>query len=425
MTQATVFRIASISKTFTAVAMMQLMEQGKFKPEDPIDNFAPYPIFHQKSACCQKPTFLNVFTHTSGGGEFRYPFQRLNPNDPSHLVYRGKPRPDLKTYFRTGITTKICPGDKWAYCNDCVGALGLVLENISGQSFKDYTDQHIFQPLGMASSSFYETDAILANVAQGYAYNGETKDFKTVDLSILGFVPAGNIYSTVQDMARYMAAMINHGRLGEIQILKPETIDYMFTSHYELDPRLGQEGIIFALNDNYFGHRIAWHDGGVAGFTSLMTLAIDDRIGMVVLDNADSQVPDEIVAEIFKVLFNYQEPVEINPSREIWPKLTGRYVSPEPDLSTDGRFRSSAGGAYIISESDGKLYLGTKKGGERNELRQVTKDDPYYYRIIVKDSNLLSYIVFKPGAYGKAHSIIRGANEYIRKGEPRKKPCAK
>ena len=424
VTETTAFRIGSISKTFTAVAIMQLVEQGKFKPDDPIDDFAPYPVFRQKYSCCAKPTFMNVFTHTSGGGEFKYLWQPINPKDPVLMMPKGKLRPDLKTLYRSGITTKICPGDKWAYCNYCVGALGLALENITGQSFKDYTDQRIFKPLGMNSSSFYETDAALANVAQGYEYKSDEKKFKPIDLVIIDAVPAGNIYTTVQDMSRYMIAMMNHGRLGEAQILKPETVDYMFAPHFGLDPRLPKMGVNFILNDNYFGHRVVGHNGGLPGFTSEMKLALDDRVGVIVVNNAGSSAPGEIVAQIFQVLFNYQEPAEIQPSREIWPQLEGRYVSPEPDFLSDLRFLQGARGAYRVFESKGKLYLGSNKPGDRRELRQVAKDDPYYLRVVKKESHMHGYILFKPGADGKAGSLILGLNEYVRAGEPRKKPCA-
>jgi len=421
--EGTVFRIGSISKTFTAVAMMQLMEQGKFKVDDPVDNYSPYPIFKQKKSCCAPPTFMNVFTHTSGGGEYKSIWQLFSIEDPALWVPQGKPRPSFAQIYRHGIETKICPGDKWAYCNYCVGALGPVLENMTGQSFQDYTDKHIFKPLGMDSSSFYETDAILANIAQGYNF-GKDK-FQAIDLVMLDAVPAGNIYTTVNDISRYMIAMLNGGKLGDFSLLQPQTVDYMFEPHYQVDERGGKIGINFLESDSYFGHRVAGHGGGLPGFTSDLRLAVDDKLGVVVLNNAGSSAPAEISAGILKILFNYSEPEKIEPTKEIWPKLTGRYISPEPDLLTDARFLQSSLGAYRICVRKGKLYFETNKIGERYELRQVNKDDPYFYKIVMKDNLIPQYMVFKPGPDGKAKSLVLGLNEYVRHGEPRAKPCAK
>ena len=147
--ESTVFRIGSISKTFTAIAMMQLYEQGRFQLSDPESKYTPFPLFRNQSGCCPDPTLLNIFTHTSGGGEFK----RLQDAPKFRRDFYGRTnlraRKSFTELFKNGIHTRICPGTKWSYCNFCVGSLGMVVEQISGQTFHKYTDERLFQPLGM------------------------------------------------------------------------------------------------------------------------------------------------------------------------------------------------------------------------------------------------------------------------------------
>jgi CubicO group peptidase (beta-lactamase class C family) len=160
--------------------LQQLYEQGKLQLNDPESKYTPLPIFRNKNSCCSEPTLLNIFTHTSGGGEvksfrdapkfFREFFNGTNL----------QPRKTYAQLFQRGIHTRICPGTKWAYCNYCVGSLGMVLEQITGQAFQQYTDAHIFSPLGMNSSSFYETEQTQANLAVGYAWKAKKKTLRYV-----------------------------------------------------------------------------------------------------------------------------------------------------------------------------------------------------------------------------------------------------
>jgi CubicO group peptidase (beta-lactamase class C family) len=415
----TIFRIGSISKTMTAVAMMQLSEDGKFQVDDPVDYYAPHPIYHQKYSCCPKVTFMNIFTHTSGGGEYRslgLAFEHL-------FLKPGKSRRSLENLFKRGIHTRICPEDKWAYCNYCVASLGLILENITGESFEDYTNAHIFKPLGMTSSGFYEKDISISNLAQGYDFkNGQ---WKPADPVVIEAVPAGNAYSTVNDISRYMIALLDNGKIKDFILLKPETVKDMLAVHYQLDPRLPGMGISFMLRDSFFGHRVAGHPGGIPGFTAQMTLAPDDKLGVVVLNNAGTGAPSEIAAGILRILFDYSEPKRnFATAKNLWPKLAGAYVSPEFDWLTDAGFFRSTRGAYQIRIKKDELRMETNKHGESYVLQQVSPDDPYFYEIIVKDNLISQFLVFKPGADGKAESLIIGMNEYVRKGSAnKKKPC--
>jgi CubicO group peptidase (beta-lactamase class C family) len=415
--QSTIFRIGSISKIFTAVAMMQLLDNGLFAVDDPIDDYGPYSIFKQKYDCCPRPTFMNVFTHTSGGGEFR----SFKPEP--MVLPAGSQRRSLEELYQPGILTLICPDEKWAYCNYCVGALGLVLENMTGSSFQDYTDNKIFATIGMGSSSFYENDRIIAKVAQGYRYT--ISKFSPVALQIIEDVPAGNVYSTVDDMSKFMLALLNGGSSGSASIIHPDRLQYMLTRHYELDSRLSAMGINFFLRD-VFGYAVAEHGGSMPGFISEMLLLPREKLGIIALNNAESLASYEAAYGIMRMLVNYTEPQDqYTSAKDLWPKLTGDYVSPEPEFFTDARFLLSAFGKYKVRIKRGALVLETGRPGVSYRLQQVAQDDHFFYR--VENSSLSPvYVVFKPGPDGRARSIIIDLNEYVRKNSGQiVKPCHK
>lgn len=424
VTENSVFMVGSISKTFTAIGLMQQWEQGKFKIDDPVNPCGPYPIYKPHKPGCREVTFMDVFTHTSGGGELMS-WRQLARILPTSLVLPGQERPPLKDVFTDGIRPHICPGTKWSYCNFCFGAMGLLVEQMSGETFPQYQDQHILKPLGMDSSHFYETDRIMENLAKGYGRSG--KKFKESSFMRYPVTPMGGLYSTVPDMARYMSALLNCGRLGDFTMLKPETLDYMFTPHYQMDPRLGKIGISFFIDDDYFGHKIKEHDGAMPGYGAEMIIAPEDDLGLVVFSNIMNDSAYQIGAGLMKILFNYREPErKFREASELWPEFVGSYGSPEPDLLSDFRFFMRNLGVYQVRVRDDKLWLESMRPGKKYRLRQVKKDDPLLYEIIKKDNEIPRCLVFKPGDKGQAASIIIGLNEYVRlQGEARTKAYTK
>ena len=419
-----VFMPASVSKTFTAVGLMQQWEKGKFKIDDPVNPYGPYPVYKPHKQGCREANFMDVFTHTSGGGELMS-WRQLGRILPTTVVLKGQERPPLKEVYTDGIRPHICPGTKWCYCNFCFGALGLLLEQMSGENFGQYQDAHILKPLGMNMSHFYETDQIMNNLAKGYSRSGDK--FKELSLTRLPVTPMGGLYSTVPDMARYMMALLNHGTLGDFTMLKPGTVDYMFTPHFQVDPRLEKMGICFFVHENYFGRRVVEHDGANPGYGTQMFIAPDDDLGMIVFANIMNDSAYQIANGMLKILFNYKEPGrDFKEAKDLWPGFVGSYGSPEPDLLTDFRFFMRYLGVYKIRVKDDKLWLESMRMGKIFQLRQVNKNDPYFYEIIKKNNEIPRFLVFKPGDKGKAASILIQLDEYIRlEGEAKTKAYTK
>jgi hypothetical protein len=156
-----------------------------------------------------------------------------------------------------------------------------------------------------------------------------------------------------------------------------------------------------------------------------MLLVPGRKIGIIALDNAESGGSYEAAYGILKILLDYKEPQYCTSAAYLWPKLTGDYVSPEPELFTDARFLSAAFGKYKVRIRRGGLMLESGRPGIRYPLRQVLEDDPFFYRIETASLSP-AYVVFKPGADGQAHSMIIDLNEYVRKRSGlRFRPCEK
>ena len=230
------FRIASMTKAITSTAAMQLVEQGKFTLDDPVEKYLPemakLPVFDSFDAktgnyhlhMTSKPiTVRHVFTHTSGLG---YPFTSATLRD--FKPRAGETYPDGPLLFE--------PGEKWWYgtSTDIVGRL---VEKISGQTLEDYFRQHIFTPLKMTDTSYNVPEQKAARLVAAQQRDGERMDGAIVKtavqpgLAIPQPVGGGGLASTASDYGRFVRMLLNGGELDGARVLKAETVALMGQNH--------------------------------------------------------------------------------------------------------------------------------------------------------------------------------------------------
>jgi CubicO group peptidase (beta-lactamase class C family) len=249
MAENTIFRIRSMSKPVTGVAMMQLYEQGKWRLDDPVTRFVPEfanlkvmvedPTTHQTSIvnANRPPTMQEVFTHTAG---FGYGLSAATEVDRQFIADNPMGKPDMNSMLRrvSEIPLLAQPGARWSY-SIAIDVQGAIVERISGQKFGDYLEQHIFRPLGMNDTGFWLTEAERPRFASVYQRNNDTgrmedypdaanRSFFTPDHEESG---GGGLTSTTHDYARFVQMLVNGGELDGHRILKPETVDLMYTNH--------------------------------------------------------------------------------------------------------------------------------------------------------------------------------------------------
>jgi CubicO group peptidase (beta-lactamase class C family) len=273
---ATIFRLASISKLFTWVSIMQLEEQGKLNLDTDINRYLDFQIRPAPHSVSDQPiTLRNLMTHTGG---FEETTDDIILVDPKKAV-------SLRDYLVQNQPNRIFPPGKIpAYSNYGVGLASYIVQRVSGEPFEQYVQEHIFSPLGMTHSSFYQPlPKALANLpSEGYRGN-TTKP--PVGFEIFNPVGAGGISSSAADMGRFGQALLNGGELDGRRILKPETLARMWTPQFQASDQLPPicMGFYQSWRDNL---RWIGHQGDLIAFHSMFFVEPTQKLVLFVSYNS-------------------------------------------------------------------------------------------------------------------------------------------
>ncbi|MBC8279871.1 MAG: beta-lactamase family protein, partial [Chloroflexi bacterium] len=280
-TPETVYGVASVSKLFTATAIMQLAENGKLDIDQPLQNQIPGFSINSRFADSDSITARNTMTHHSG----------LPGNLLSGMVTTGDNEVPIVESAFDGLMQEIeteyvtrSANTTFAYSNLGYGVLGHAVEQSSGQGFIKYTDEAILRPLGMNSSSFTITPEIEQLRSKEYRNGEEVTHVWFRDL------PAGALSTNVEDLSRFMMMVFGEGELDDQRILKAETLAEMLTPQHgdiplDLDVQWGLGWWLIPAGLDYAG-RNAWHSGGEGMWNSLLYTLPDHKLGVVVLTNS-------------------------------------------------------------------------------------------------------------------------------------------
>jgi CubicO group peptidase (beta-lactamase class C family) len=254
------FWIGSIGKQFTALAVLQLAQAGKLSLDAPISNY-----IEMAPAAWRDITVRHLLTHTSGIPDHNslpeWSAQTWVDRNPEDLIRFLRDRP-----------LDFPPGSKFQYDNAGYVVLGVIVQRVSGQSLSDYLSAHVFVPLGMKHTGFVG-DRVLPRRASGYERQAErwAADLWVSPIHDSG---AGAIYSTTDDLLAWDQALYDPKRLG-LTDLKPMFTDYGHGYGF---------GYVIDKQD---GHPLWWHNGHVAGFSSILARYPEDRLTIIVLSNDD------------------------------------------------------------------------------------------------------------------------------------------
>jgi len=327
VTQDTVFRIGSITKTFTAIAVLQLWEQGLIDLDAPANDYLrAYRLIPAKAA--HRPaTVRQLLTHTAGLPELLYPWRAYTPIL-GQTVRFGQRLPTLTEYYRGRLRLVAEPGTTHTYSNHGFATLGQLVEDVTGEPLDRWFRERIFDPLGMVDTDLLRSERVRSRLATGYAVRTDgprpVGDWDVVTPA------AGSIYSTTSDMARYLAALLGGGIGEHGSVLKPETLASMFAPQYQPDPRLPGVGLAF-FRGEIGGHLVVEHDGLVPGFSSQLSVAPDDGVGVVAFTNgargAKAWLGAEVAGMLRHVLGVPDEVIrtDVPHHPELWSDLCGWY----------------------------------------------------------------------------------------------------
>lgn len=315
----TVFRIASISKTFNATAIMQLVEQGKLDLDADIQQYLE---FRLPKRYPEPITLRHLLTHTAG---FEESAKELTPAP-------GETSVELGLLMREMTPHQIYrPGTVTAYSNYGADLAGYVVERVSGMPFEQYVRVHITDPLGMTLSSFAEPlpPGIARLVSKEYRF---ASDDSARQFEVIQGEPSGNMSSTGMDMARYMIAHLQLGRFDTVRILAESTARYMATTQFRTHPAVPGMAVGF-FEESRDGYRMIGHGGDLSRFHSHMTLLLDEGVGLFISVNSAGRggslfgIRETVIDAFMHRYFPRKSPLEpaLANAREEAHKVVGSY----------------------------------------------------------------------------------------------------
>ncbi len=326
-TPETVFRLGSLTKQFTAAAILQLQEQGRLNVNDTLNKYLP------DAPHAGEVTLAQLMSHSSG-----MPDNLASPS----LELRQAHAPDEMIGQAAGQPLEFTPGSQYHYCNVCYLMLGRIVEKVSGQSYADYLSEHIFQPAGMTATGIDEAGPVVPHRAAGYTWDGRTyRNAEFIDMSNVG--GAGILISTVGDMYKWDRALYTDA------VLSAAAREAYFTPRVSMGE--GQNYAFGWVITDTPEHTLAEHSGGSVGF---VTYAIRDpatQLYVIVLSNIEKPAAVDVAQGLAAIA--YGEPYDM-PGRlpaaevvDIDPAILQKYA---------GSYQVSADMAFTITAEAGHLF---------------------------------------------------------------------
>jgi CubicO group peptidase (beta-lactamase class C family) len=276
-TRETKFRIGSLTKQFTAAAVMILQQQGKLRVEATIKTYLPH-----APPAWDEITVHHLLTHTSGIQDYTglpdYERTVREPTTPDSLIARFRDQP-----------LEFKPGEGFGYSNSGYAVLGRIIERVSGQSYAQFLQDQVFEPLEMNDSGYDDARSVLKDRAAGYVEQAAgMENARFIDMTIP--YAAGGLYSTVDDLLKW------DGALASSRLLSPESKKAMFTPVREL---FGYGWRIARV----FDRPMVAHPGSVNGFASHIRRFPEDGVVVIVLSNVAGTRVVELGHELAAVVF--------------------------------------------------------------------------------------------------------------------------
>jgi CubicO group peptidase (beta-lactamase class C family)/D-alanyl-D-alanine dipeptidase len=370
----TVYRVGSISKLFTDIAIMQLAEQGKLDIDAPVTKYLP--DLHPKNSFEKEITLRQLMSHRSGLVREPPVGNYFDPDEPT-LAETIASLNDTRLIYQPETRTK--------YSNAGIAVAGYVLEKTQGEPFAEYLKKSVLDPLAMEQSSFEPSPEINEHLAKAYMWTMDGRVFPAPTFQ-LGISPAGSMYTTVEDLGRFMSAVFAEGNGVRGKMLSPESLEKMWTPQYARPGQKTGFGLGFGISEMN-GHRKIGHGGAIYGFASQLSMLPDDKLGVIVVTTKDAAnaVTSRIADTALEAMLAVREGRAINapePTREIdlatAQKLAGRYISDDGE-SFD-----------ITLNAANRLVFLRSTGGFPAELRAASNDK------LVTDSRLGYGLEFTP-----------------------------
>ena len=278
VTEDTHFRAGSISKSFIAIALVQMYEDGELDLHTPVVELASDVEIDNAWMVSDPVRLIHLLQHTAGFDDMHFN-EMYNVSDPPDMALAEV----LKINPRSRVVRWV-PGTRMSYSNPGYAVAGHIIEKLTGQKYEDRIAAEIFRPIGMTESSFYLTGDDHAKLAKGYSSrNGAPVEYTPIYLR-----PAGNLQTSPADMGKFVQLLLNWGETTEDLVVDPEYLSNMEHPRTTLASAAGlHNGYGTGLSSSFVeGFPILGHNGGIEGFSSSFAYSTSRDVGYVVLLNA-------------------------------------------------------------------------------------------------------------------------------------------
>jgi CubicO group peptidase (beta-lactamase class C family) len=350
----TLFLPGSVGKVFAALAVMQLVEQGKLSLRSDVNEYLD--DFQIPDTYPRPVTVGDLLTHSAG---FDERFIGEAAATPEELLPLGQ-------YLAQNMPPRTMPpGDNISYCNHCYALAGYLVEKVTGLTWEEYVTENILLPLGMSRSTIQQPPPadLAADLAVGYVYAGG--EYIDAPYPLMNIAPAGALYSTATDTARFMVAQLQKGLYGDTRILEEETYQYVHELGFANHPQLRAYTYGGFSRFTAHGQRVLSKGGDVGGFSSLLVLFPDQGLGFFTAFNAaiDPFSAEEPREELLTQFLDHyyptaDQPIDPQPSPDL-ARVAGNYrwnrlsrVTAEKALNPVGIMQ-----LHLVPADDGTLSV--------------------------------------------------------------------
>ncbi|GAB6944183.1 serine hydrolase [Vulcanisaeta sp. JCM 14467] len=285
-TPRTIYGIGSITKSFTALAILKLVEDGRLSLDDPVDRYVQVRLNPRGSV-----TIHHLLTHSSGLPALGYAEAYINGvlGLDSNWLPLSTPE-DVLTFMRDAADWAVArPGERFFYLNEGYVILGLIIRRVSGMPYKDFVRERILKPLGM-DRTYFKADEVLKDPEVATPYIIDRKGRIIRSRFPFGITSDGGLLSNVIDMSKYVTMLINRGEYNGTKILSKELLETAEKGYIDVPWRIiGDEkyGYGLIISQNFYGRKLIEHSGNVGVYTADMAYVPSDRIGVVIMANAE------------------------------------------------------------------------------------------------------------------------------------------
>jgi D-alanyl-D-alanine carboxypeptidase len=405
----TLFRCGSITKTFTATAIVQLRDEGKLSIDDPIVRYIPeFGAVKARYGTPDQVTFRRLLTHTSGlSGE--------GPDNGWERLEFPAIEEMIAALPRTEILIE--PETQYKYSNLGFALMGEAIRRISAMPYADYVQHNILQPLGMNGSGFALSEAMRLRMATGYTVRWlEGEPPVAPHPPLRGWDAAGALYSSVNNLARWIALQFrtNAEARGGAQVLKGASLIAMHRAQFMEPTWMAGYGLGWRADrrgENIYHH----HSGGIHGFLTKITFNQLHRIGTIVLTNGNPHLAFETIGyELLETI------IPAIHAAEATPAMKKPVPTPEKYRRFIGTYQDSQmGGTLWIGSRNGELVIlnpGSASVPPAPDQRLIPTDDPLLFTV---DSGRPAGepLQFRLGKNGKVVALLMSHSWAFRKQE--------